>query len=124
MAKFGAMSTDTPGLAASHDRTWLQPFVGEAGGPHDGVNAVVDEKLEVRHDDVGVREVDDNFGVAVGQQVQRITGVDFCGQAQILGGRHRLHHRRADFALRSQHPYPHGVTLDGVVEVAVVAARS
>ena len=28
----------------------LQPFVGEAGGSHDGMNAIVDQKLEVRHD--------------------------------------------------------------------------
>ena len=45
----------------------------------------------------------------IGQQAHRIAGVHFGGQGQILGGLHARHHRRPDFALGSQHSYPHGL---------------
>ena len=90
----------------------LQPFVGEAGGSHDGVNTVVDQELQIRHHHVGMGEVDDNLSVGIGQQGQRIAGVDFGGQGQIVGILHRLHHCRSDFAFGAQHSYPHGFTLE------------
>ena len=41
-------------------------LVGEPGGADDGVDSVVDEELQVVHHHVGVGEVDDDLGVAVG----------------------------------------------------------
>ena len=57
------MSTATSGLAASQLLDLLEAFVGEPGGADDGVDAVVDEELQVVHHDVGVGEVDDDLGV-------------------------------------------------------------
>jgi hypothetical protein len=53
-----------------------QPFVVKAGCADDSVNAVLDEELQVVHHHVGMGEVDDDLGVAVRQQTQRIARID------------------------------------------------
>ena len=85
-----------------------QAFVGEAGGADDGVDSVVDQELQVVHHDVGVREVDDDLGLAVGEQAQRIPRVDPGREREVVCGLDGLNHGRADLALGAKHSDSHG----------------
>ena len=87
------------------------PFVVEPGGADDGVNAVLDEELQVVHHHIGMGEVDDDLGVAVCQQTERLVGVYLGRQGQVVGLLNRRNHGRADLALAAQHRDPHGHTL-------------
>ena len=107
MAKFGAMRTATSGLAASQRVDLAHAFVGEPGGADDGVDAVVDQELQVVHHDVGMGEVDDDLGAGVGEQAERIARVDPGGEGQVVGCLDGLDHRRADLALGAQHSDSH-----------------
>ncbi len=98
-----------PGGQPTADLT--HPFVVEPGGADDGVDALLDEELQVVHHHVGVGEVDDDLGVAVGQQAQRIARINLGRQRQVVGILDRLDHGRADLALASQHCDLHDLTL-------------
>ena len=45
----------------------------------------------------------------LGNTTRPVAEVHFRGKGQILGGLHRPHHGRTDFAFRSKHAYPHGL---------------
>ena len=77
----------------------VQAFVSEPSGADDNVNSVVDQELQVVHHDVGVREVNDDLGLAVGEQAQRIACIDPGREGQILRGLDGRNHGRADLAL-------------------------
>ena len=56
----------------------------------------------------GMGEVDDDLGLVIGQQAQRASPASTSAdRVRSSAAVHGLHHRRTDFALGSQHRYPH-----------------
>src|SRR5262249_5127862 len=88
-----------------------ETLVGESGGADHGMDSVVDQELQVVHHDVWVREVDDNLGLAVGEEAQRIAGVDPRREREVVCRLDGLNHGGADLALGTENSDSHGPTL-------------
>ncbi len=108
MAKFGAIRTATARLARQPLLNLLHSLIGESGCADDCVDSVVDQIVQVVHDDVWMGEVDDDLGLALGEHAQRIPRVDPGGERKVVRGLDGLNHRRADLALGAQHTHSHG----------------
>ena len=108
MAKFGAIRTAVVRDSSSQASTWPRRSSVKPGGADDGMDSVVDQELQVVHHDVGVREVDDDLGVAVGEHAQRIPRVDPGREREVVCGLDGLNHGGADLALGAKHSDSHG----------------
>lgn len=95
------------GLGGEPGPNLIESFVGEARGAHDRVDARPDEELEVVHHHAGMGEVDDDLGLALGEQGQRITCVHARSEGQVFGRLDRTDDRRAHLALCTQHAHSH-----------------
>ncbi len=106
MAKFGTTMTPSSGLAASHCRDRLQPFLGEPGGAGDDVDVLVEAEPDVVHHDVRVAEVDDDLTVRVGQREQPFPAADGGHQIHVVGLDDGLAGLGAHPAARTDHADP------------------
>lgn len=100
MAKFGAMSTPTPGCAATCSRSAANRLA-PPGGPHDDMHPTRHTVGDVGRRRIRHRELDNDVGPT--EVTQLVSDIEPADELEPIGGLHRVAHRGTHSAARTDH---------------------